>query len=159
MPYVSAGPVAAVLFQPESTSSHVVLSNEGAGTVYVGGAAVTAASGLPLLPGQGVVLPVVQSAVYGVSGPGAAGTVTDTLSAAAAAGATALTVASGGASFTAGMLVQVGSGATAEVVTAGSGSTATSIVVSALRFDHASGAAVTEMLGGTGGSVHVTVGS
>lgn len=76
---------------------------------------------------------------------GTASTPTSALSSNVAAGVLALPVASGGASFTAGMTVQVGTGTLAEVVTVGAGSTGTSIVLatgSPLRFAHLTGATI-----------------
>ena len=52
-----------------------------------------------------------------------------TTNGAVAAGATALPVASGGTSFTAGMVLLVGTGSAAEVIAAGSGATGTSVPV------------------------------
>ena len=75
---------------------------------------------------------------------GTASTPTGTLSAAVTPGATALPVASGGASFLAGTLVQVGTTTTAEIVTVGTGSTSSSVVLSTpLRFSHLTAAPVT----------------
>lgn len=77
---------------------------------------------------------------------GTASTPTSTLSSAVVPGAVALPVASGGASFTAATVVQVGTGTMAELVTVGAGSTSTSIVVSPLRFNHASAATITTVV-------------
>lgn len=78
---------------------------------------------------------------------GTASTPTGTLSSAIAAGVSALPVASGGASFTAGTFVQIGTTTTAETVTVGAGSTSTSIVLaSPARFAHASAAAITTVV-------------
>jgi hypothetical protein len=78
---------------------------------------------------------------------GTASTPTSTLSAAVAAGVSALPVASGGASFTAGTAIQVGTSTTAETVVVGTGSTSTSIVTaSPVRFAHASATAITTVV-------------
>lgn len=77
---------------------------------------------------------------------GTASTPTSTLSSAVVPGAVALPVASGGASFTAGTFVQVGASTLAELVTVGAGSTSTSIVVSPLRFAHASAVTITTVV-------------
>lgn len=77
---------------------------------------------------------------------GTASTPTSTLSSAVVPGAVALPVASGGASFTAGTVVQVGAATLAELVTVGAGSTSTSIVVSPLRFAHASAVTITTVV-------------
>jgi hypothetical protein len=78
---------------------------------------------------------------------GTASTPTGALSSSVAAGVTALPVASGGASFTAGTFVQVGTTTTAETVTVGTGSTSTSITLAApLRFAHASAATITTVV-------------
>lgn len=73
---------------------------------------------------------------------GTASTPTGTLSAGIAPGVIALPVASGGASFTTGMTVQIGTTTTAEIVTVGAGSTSTSIVVSPTRFAHLTAAPI-----------------
>lgn len=83
---------------------------------------------------------------YTVSGTSS--TPTATTSSAIAAGVSAIPVASGGASFTAGMyieLVDTGTPAATEIVQVGSGSTGTSIVLASgvtTRFAHASGMTV-----------------
>lgn len=87
-------------------------------------------------------------ALFGdLTSTGTAGTPTSTLSADVAAGVSALPVASGGASFTAGTFIQIGTTTTAETVTVGAGSTSTSIVTAApIRFAHASAVAITTVV-------------
>jgi hypothetical protein len=63
---------------------------------------------------------------------------TGTASAILAAGGTAITVASGGASFTSGMLLAYDTGLNTEILTCAGGSTATNIPVSAAIRQHAS---------------------
>jgi hypothetical protein len=87
-------------------------------------------------------------ALFGdLTSTGTASTPTSTLSSAVAAGVSALPVASGGASFTAGTVVQIGTTTLAETVTVGAGSTSTSIVLAApTRFAHASAVAIVTVI-------------
>lgn len=78
---------------------------------------------------------------------GTASTPTSTLSSSIAAGVSALPVASGGASFTAGTIVQIGTTTIAETVAVGAGSTSTSIVLAnPTRYAHASAVAITTVV-------------
>jgi len=71
---------------------------------------------------------------------------TNTTNAARSAGATTLPVASGGASFTSGMLSLVDTGANAEVVQATATGSATSVPVTALAKAHNSAVAIGQLL-------------
>jgi len=71
---------------------------------------------------------------------------TNTTNASRSVGATTLPVASGGASFTNGMLVLVDTAASAEVVQVNGSATGTSIPVTALGKAHNSGVAIGQLL-------------
>lgn len=158
--YVPVGTTATLLYNPGAANDRVKLVNAGQATVYLGQSAVTAVTGLPLRPGTSPIeITLLAGALYGIVAPGATGAPSGTTSAAIAAGATALPVASGGASFTQGMVVKLDTGASTEVVTVGAGSTGTSIVVSATQFAHGSGAAIATVTTSTGTSVHVVSGT
>jgi hypothetical protein len=147
------------VFQPQVNVTTAVITNTGTSTLYLGQSGVTAATGLPLAPGQ-VIDQTFTVPVYAVSGVDVVTSPTDTLSANASQGATALTVASGGASFTNGMVISILDGNNTELVTVGNGSTGTSVVVSATAHAHASGVTFGQFVAHAGGSVSVhTAGS
>ena len=61
--------VATLVYSPPAQGTpHVTLINEGAAVAYIGQAAVSVASGLPLYPRQQVSLPFAPIALYAVSG-------------------------------------------------------------------------------------------
>lgn len=131
--------VATAIYTPQNTNASLIVTNVGASTLYLGQSGVTAATGLPIYPGQIVNLTRITAAVYAVADTDIVTSPTDTISATVTAGDTALTVASGGASFTNGMKVAIQDGPRTEIVTVGAGSTGTSVVVSATAFGHAIG--------------------
>lgn len=155
----SVGTAPTLLFTPSATVQAVVITNTGTSTVYLGQSGVTAALGLPLSPGQSLNLTNQTVALYGVAGANTVVSPTDTLSAPASQGATALTVASGGAAFTNGMIVSIQDGNNSELVTVGNGSTGTSVVVSATAFAHATGVTFGQFSSRNGASVRVTYGA
>jgi hypothetical protein len=158
--FVPVGTAATLIYTPASSSDRLRVANSGNSTIFLGQAGVTAALGLPLKAGtKPIELTALQGAVYAVCGSVTTGAPSGTTNAAIAAGAVALPVASGGASFTQGMVVQVDTGKATETLTVGAGSTGTSIVVSATQYAHASGVAIVTLTGAAGGSVHVSSGT
>lgn len=148
-----------VIYSPQAHTSTAIITNAGTSTVFLGQSGVTAATGLPLVAGQTIQLLDTTVSLYAVSGLASVASPTDTLSADASASGTALTVASGGASFTAGMVVFIEDGNSSEIVTVGAGSTGTSVVVSALQFDHATGVKFGQLAQSAGGVVTVVSGT
>jgi len=125
--------------------------------VYLGGSAVTYASGFRLGPGQTVDLSPAAAGIWAICNPGTTGT-SSTLSGAAASG-TAVVVAASATGFSTGSIVQIGTGNAAEtgVVSSVSGGTVT--LSSGIRFDHASGATIALVNAGQGVSVNVNTGT
>jgi len=150
---------ATLVYTPQTTRDHIFISNSGLTTLYLGQAGVTAATGLPLYPGQVVDMPVIKAAIYAASGGGGIGSLSGTATALLAKAGIGITVASGGASWTQGMLLQINDGPATEVVTVGAGSGATNIVISAAAFAHNTGFTFTQLLGGAGGNITVTGGT
>lgn len=151
---VSVGTVPALVFTPQQYSTTATITNAGTSTLYLGQSGVTAATGLPLAPGHSLNEAFTVN-VYAVAGNDSVVTPTSTMSAGVSAAGTALTVASGGASFTTGMVVSIKDGASSELVTVGAGATGTNIPISALAFAHVSGTAFGKFQGHNSGSVQV----
>lgn len=137
---VSAAPVKIYTPAP-SGSPTAFVNNSGPGLIYLGGAGVTPNNGVPLPPNQSVNIARMAYALYAVSGNSATAVATTT-TAANAAGDTSLAITSGTGTVN-GQTVRVGAGTAAEVVTIVSGGGTTTLTVTALQYDHASGAAVT----------------
>ena len=126
-----------LIYTPAASGTpHVTVINEGPSIVYVGQAAVTPASGLPLQPRQEVSLPFANTALYAVSGVAAAGTTINTNAAFNSAG-TQLTFAGNfySAAINGGQ-AQIGSGAYAETVTITAGGGTGTLTVTPLSYDH-----------------------
>lgn len=139
---VSGAPV--LVYNPApSGTPNVSLTNSGGSVVYVGQSGVTVANGFPLYPNQQIVIPFAPVKLYAVSGAVATATATTTTAAANSA-ATTLAITSGTGTVN-GQQIQVGSGSNAEIVTIVSGGGTTTLTVTALNYDHRSGAAVTVM--------------
>jgi hypothetical protein len=150
--------VATLVYNPPAQGTpHVTLINEGAAVVYVGQAAVTAMSGLPLYPKQQVSLPFAPIALYAVSGAAGTATTSNT-NAAANSGATTLAFAGNYATAAVnGLQASVGTGSNAETVTISSGGGTATLTVSALQYDHRTATPVT-VITPAGVSVHVEYG-
>lgn len=151
---VPSSPV--VVFAPSGNDTTAVLLNTGSTTLYLGQSTVTAASGFPLLAGQSISVNY-NANLYAVAGVDTVASPTNTLSAPVSQAGTALTVASGGASFTNGMVVSITDGNNTELVTVGAGATGTNIPVSALAHGHATGVTFGQFVRHTGGSVQVSM--
>jgi len=151
---VPSSPVA--VFTPSGSDTTAVLTNTGTSTLYLGQSGVTAATGFPLMAGKSMQV-CYNATLYAVAAVDAIKTPTSTLSSNALLGATALAVASGGTSFTNGMIVSIIDGNNTELVTVGAGSTGTSVVVSATAHAHASGVTFGQFNGHQGGSIQVSM--
>lgn len=149
---------AVLVYTPASQGvPHVTLINEGTAPVYIGGAAVTVASGLPLAPTQQISLPFAPSSLYAVSGSALTATTANT-NAAANSGATSLAFAGNfGTAAVNGQQVQVGTGSAAEVTTISTGGGTGTLTVTALTLDHKTATAVT-VITPAGSSVHTESG-
>lgn len=154
------GPTATLIYDPKTVVGvpNATIVNAGSTTLYLGQAAVTESSGYPLTAGNTLEYPANLPALYAVSASKTTASPTTTLTAAAAAGDTTLTVAAG-TSFTAGMIITIGTGTAAETATVASSTSTTIVITTGLVFDHASGEAVTADAAPTseigGGSVQV----
>ncbi len=151
---VPSSPV--VVFSPSGVDTTATLLNTGSTTLYLGQSTVSAATGFPLCAGQSINV-CYNAKLYAVAGVDTIKTPTNTTSGSVIATATALPVASGGASFTNGMVISIQDGNLSEIVTVGAGSTGTSVVVSALANAHASGVTFGQFANHTGGSIQVTM--
>jgi hypothetical protein len=135
--HINLTPVGVQVFTPTPGAPATVrLSNEGSGgTVYIGGAGVSPASGFPLLPGNvPVKLQNVNVNLYACSGYSTTAAAT-TLTAPANAGATSLAVTSGTGTVT-GAYVLVGTGAGSELVQITAGGGTATLTVTPLLYDH-----------------------
>jgi hypothetical protein len=152
------GSAPALIFAPQAMAQNLIVNNMGRTTAFLGQTGVTAATGFPLEPGQEISLPDVNYSIYAVSGLNNVVSPTNTLSADATLGATALAVASGGASFTNGMVVSIQDGNNSELVVVGAGSTGTSVVVAATTKAHSTGVTFGQFSTRSGTSISVTSG-
>jgi hypothetical protein len=154
----TVGTAPVLVFAPQANAQNFIITNTSPVTVYLGQTGVTSATGFPLAPNQEISLPSVAQSIYAVSGAGAVKAPTSVTSGSVVATGTALPVASGGASYTNGMVVVVQDGNSTEVVTVGAGSTGTSVVVSALAFDHGTGVTFGQLSASNNGAVRVVSG-
>jgi hypothetical protein len=123
----------------------VTLINEGTTNVFIGQAGVTQSNGLPLAPRQELSLAFAPFALYAVSGAAVSAVTPTTTTSAYPSGTTSVAVTSAVGTAN-GQQIQVGTGSNAEMVTILSGGgTGPLVLVSGLKYDHASGAAVTVM--------------
>jgi hypothetical protein len=142
VPSVNATPLPTQVFVAITTSgvtSVVNLQNQGTQTMFVGLAACTPNTGLPLSPGERIRLNNVTKSLYACAN-WAAGTAAATLSTSASAtvGTTSWTVASGGmANIPVGTYFTIGSGSGQEVLNvATSASTTTITTTTGSLFEH-----------------------
>jgi hypothetical protein len=139
---VSATATQIYVVPPYGKSSISVFNNSNA-PVYLGGSAVTAASGAALPPGTQLQLTNTTSGLWAISGPGVLGTAS-TLSANVAVGATtaSITATSGfGTSTT--LLIGANAGSSdGETVTIATLTGTSATFTSATRFAHLSGEAI-----------------
>jgi hypothetical protein len=135
---VNLTPTAMLVFTPNpSANSTVRIVNQGSSTVYVGGANVSANSGIPVAPLARIELPVMNTSLYAAGSYGPSTASSTTLAAATTAATTAITTA---ASVPTGSTLLIGNGSGTEFATVTVGGT--TVGTSPLLYDHASGAAV-----------------
>ena len=137
---ISAG----VSYPPTSGQPHAYLFNNGPQNVWLGGSAVSTASGFLLAPNNAIDLSTAAGTIYGIAG-GNQVSPSSTTSAASAVAGTSLTVASGGTAFTAGMTIIIEPGTARQEVTSVSASAAGSVNTSpAMTFAHPSASAFSQ---------------
>lgn len=135
--------------------------NTGPATVYVGGAGVTATSGLALPPNTEVNFANGVNAIYAAAGGiTVSATATTNLTAAATGGSTSNISVGTTANFAAGQLVQVGAGNTAEVGTISTIPDSTHLTLTAATvYDHRAGAIVSVVTGTSTATVKTVPGT
>lgn len=157
---VQAG--ASAIYSPSlgSGKPHAVIHNAGPGTVYLGQAGVTAQNGLPLRAKEELTFPFAYDTIYACSGGlTLSGTVTTTTTAAVTHGASTVVAVTAITGFAAGQTVQLGGGTGAETLVVSATSTAPSLKFTTKpAYDHISGVAVSQVTGGSPGTVKVTMG-
>ena len=160
--YTPVGAAPVQVYTPASVGRpHVVVFNAGPSTVYVGGAGVTASSGLALPPQTELSFANGVNAIYAAAGGvTVSGTATTNLTAAATGGLTSNISVGTTANFAAGNLVQVGTGGTSEVGTIASIPDSTHLTLAAaVVYDHRAGAAVAVVTGASTGTVKTVAGT
>lgn len=135
-----SAPVQVSVAPPVGVTGTIRLVNEGASPCYVGGAAVTPASGLKLLAGTRAELAYVNSAYYACSGA-LATTTNTTVTTSATAGTLAFTVGST-TGFAPGTTVLVGNTSPEQLVVAATASSTVFTAATASLYDHMAGATV-----------------
>jgi hypothetical protein len=135
---------------------HAFVYNTGGSTLYLGGnLGITQYNGFPLGPGMSLEIPVATQNLFAVAGITGTGTSTTT-TAAANAGATSITLtASLGGAGTYILLGTAGSGTEIVLQTAGT----TTATVTALNYDHHSGATAAAISGFSGSTIRVDQGA
>lgn len=136
---------------------NVNLFNNSGVTLYLGSSAVTAGTGLPLAPNQGISLPRTFTGIWAVCGTGTLGTAT-TLAADAGAGTTSTTMTATTGFGTANTLV-IGSGAAAETVSIATITGSVVTLSAGTKFGHVSGEAVSLVNAPLAGSLSIQRGS
>ena len=156
---VAVSGIATQVYNPATVGSPTAtISNVGSSVAYIGGSAVTVATGLALYPNQQVDLPSYATGIWAVAAPGTLGTAT-TLSAAVAAGTNAIFIP-GGSGYGTGSTVQVGTGNAAETLTISTITSGTAITfTTSTRWAHASGENVALMTTPAGTSLNVLAGT
>lgn len=151
---VPSSPVA--VFSPVGPDTSAILRNTGTSTLYLGQSGVTAATGFPLPAGASIQVNW-NAALYAVAAVDSIKAPSLQASAPISQGATTITVASGGASFTNGMVIAIIDGNNTELVVGASGSNATTVNISATAKAHATGVTFGQFNGHQGGSIQVSM--
>jgi hypothetical protein len=138
---------------------HCVIFNSGASPAYIGGSAVTPATGLLFPPGAQLSLPYASYAIWACDGGITTGTPVSSLSSAAASGAGTVVIAAGTAGFGAGATIQVGVGNGSETVSIVSNTGGTAIISPNFVFDHNSAATVVTIATQAATSLSVNAGT
>lgn len=160
--HTAVGAVAVQVYTPAPVGTpHVVVYNTGPATVYLGGAGVTAGSGLALPPRMEVNFANGVNAIYAAAGGvTVSGTATTNLTAAATGGSTSNLSVGTTANFAVGNVVQVGTGGTAESGTISAIPDSTHLTLStAVVYDHRAGAQVATVTGVSTATVKTTAGA
>jgi hypothetical protein len=143
--HVNLGPTPTWIFTANTSASNTLkVLNEGLNTFYVGGSAVTPATGTPVAPGSKTELINVTQTLYGCSNVIGASSVSTT-AAVISAGSTAFTTATSVSTIVAGSIVLIGTGASAEpgsVKSTGGATTTTFTLATATNLDHAAASPV-----------------
>lgn len=149
------------IYNPASVGTpHAVIFNNGASFAYIGGSAVTSASGLPFPPGAQLSLPYANYAIWGVDGGTTYGTPSTSLSANIAAGATAVTFTTAGTvSFSTAQTIAIGIGTGQEFVTISTMSGTSITFTAPVLYDHVSGATAATVTGQSATSLSVNAGT
>lgn len=157
---VPVGPVASVVYTPLPTGKpHAVIFNSGPATVYIGGAGVTATSGMPLASQMQLDIPTAPTAMSAVCGGVVlSGTVTSNISTAVTGGTSTTIVVGSGTGFAPGQAIQVGSGGNAETLTLSTVVGGTLTPTTKPVYDHVVGEPVTLITGSSPGTLRVTAG-
>jgi hypothetical protein len=152
---VSGVPVPVFVPNPSAHTPSVTIYNSGPSTIFLGGSAVSAATGLLLCPQAEISFPKVLSTIWAVGATGVTGTGT-TLTANVAAGSTVAAVTSSGNWITGNTIVIGISGAAETVIistlTGGTGVSFTTPT----DFDHISGGTVALVNAAQGTNLNVT---
>lgn len=154
---VSNAAIAVQVAAAQSGGDHVVITNEGSATCWLGSQYVTATLGLPLAAGATLDWASPSAAIYAIADPGTDESVTDNTNESISAGAGRVTVTTDGTVFTAGMWVTIVDGGLSEVVTVEASSVTQVVFGSLTRFPHASGVTLIEVTG-SATQVHVVTG-
>jgi hypothetical protein len=146
-----------VYVPPASGIPNAVLFNNGRNTLYLGGSAVTASTGLPLGPNQSINMARFFTGIWAVCGNGTLGTAT-TLSSDAASGTNSTFMVST-AGFGTASTLQLGAGNNAETVSIAT-ITGTAVTFTAnTLFGHLSGEAVSLVSSPLGSTLYINRGT
>jgi hypothetical protein len=144
----------------QSAGDHVIVTNTGTVTVYIGGQYATATTGLPVYPGMEIDISVATAALYAITDPGTLESVTAVTSGVVASHAVSIPLAVDGDSFAAGMYVLLEDGPASEVLSVASVASDTQLDIAApyTQYAHASGITVIE-ISPVRGQLHVIAGT
>lgn len=150
--------IASQVYNPAAVGTPTAsIYNSGNSIAYLGGSAVTFATGFALYPGQGIEMPSYSTGIWAIAAPGTLGT-SSTLSANVASGTNASIIAST-SGFGTSSTVQVGAGNAAETLTIATISGTNVTFTTNTRWAHASGEAVALMTAPQGTSLNVLAGT
>ena len=156
--YAPVSALATQVYVPSPAGQpNVTLFNNSNVTLYLGSSSVTASTGLPLAPSQGISLARAVSAIWAVSGAGTVGTAT-TLAADAGAGTTSTTMTATTGYGTSNTL-QIGTGTYGETVSVATITGSVVTFTAGTKFGHVSGEAVSLVSAPLGGSLSIQRGS
>jgi uncharacterized protein YqfB (UPF0267 family) len=156
---VAVSAAAVQIYNPAVVGTpNAFIANNGTQPVYLGGSAVTFATGFVLYPGQIIDLAKAPAAIWAVCAPGTTGTSTTFTNAVAAGAGTVNSAATSG--FSAGQVLALGTGNAQETLAVSSVTNGTTVVfTTATRFAHASGETLALVNASLGTSVNVSTGT